>query len=152
MELIHCIYASTAQAGFKESEIPALLEKARTANAARGITGILLYIEGSFFQVLEGHAPDVDFAFDHISHDPRHTHVTQIIREPIASRRFGDWTMGYQTVDPLEAGELVGENDFFKSAAFVTQIGSGRARKLVEAFAGGNWRLQLTGVQRAIRG
>ncbi len=152
MGLIHCIYASTAQSGFRESDIPALLEKARIANAAHGLTGMLLYINGSFFQVLEGHAKDVDIAFDHISRDPRHTRVTLIIREPIASRRFGDWTMGYHTVDPLDAGVLIGENDFFKSASCVPQIGSGRARKLLGAFALGSWRLQRTGLQPAIRG
>jgi hypothetical protein len=152
MGLIHCIYASAAQPGFHESEIPALLEKARAANAAHGLTGMLLYVKGSFFQVLEGHAEDVDLAFDRISRDPRHTRVTLIIREPIACRRFGDWTMGYHTVDPLDAGALIGENDFFRSASCVTQIGSGRARKLLGAFALGSWRLQRTGLQRVILG
>jgi hypothetical protein len=150
MELIHCIYASTAQSAFHESQIPALLQQARTANAALGLTGMLLYIKGSFFQILEGHAEDVDATFERISRDTRHTRVTLIIREPIASRRFGEWTMGYQTVDPLDAGELIGENDFFKSASCVTEIGSGRAQKLLRAFALGSWRLQRTGVQPAI--
>jgi hypothetical protein len=59
--------------------------------------------------------------------------------------------MGFQTVDALEAGELIGENDFFKTTSFVAQIGSGRARKLLEAFARGSWRIQRTGLQRTIR-
>ena len=151
MELIHRIYASTAQPSFRESEIPLLLEKSRTNNAARGLTGMLLYIQGSFFQVLEGNAVDVDEVFERIVRDPRHTRVTTIIREPIAQRRFGDWTMGHQTVDPLDAGKLIGENDFFKSATCVTQLGSGRAKKLLDAFAQGTWRLQRTGMHRVIR-
>jgi hypothetical protein len=151
MELIHCIYASAAEAGFHESRIPALLEQARTANAAHGLTGILLYIHGSFFQVLEGRPADVDATFERIARDPRHSRVTQIIREPIAARRFADWSMGFHTVDPLDAGALIGENDFFRSDSFVTQIGRGRARKLLEAFASGSWRIQLTGLQRVMR-
>jgi len=45
MDLIHRIYASTAQPGFQESEIPALLEKARANNTAYCLTGMLLYIK-----------------------------------------------------------------------------------------------------------
>ena len=53
-QLIHCIYTSLAAPNFDERAIPALLEEARDANARCGITGMLLYIAGSFFQVLEG--------------------------------------------------------------------------------------------------
>jgi len=53
MSLIHVIYASSAGPEFREHEIPELLKQARTANEKRNITGMLLYIGGSFFQLLE---------------------------------------------------------------------------------------------------
>jgi hypothetical protein len=149
-QLIHCIYASTAAATFKESDIPALLEHARGANAERAVTGMLLYIEGSFFQVIEGDIAVVDDVYNRITHDPRHSQITLIIREPIAARDFSEWTMGFCTVDPLEAGHVVGDNDFFKSASCVTQLDSGRAKKLLAAFRTGRWRQQRTGTHRAI--
>jgi hypothetical protein len=152
MELIHSIYASTAASIFKESDIPALLEHARTANAERGLTGVLLYIEGGFFQVLEGNDALVDDVYGRINRDPRHSKVTLIIREPIAARDFSEWTMGFSTVDPLEAGQLIGENDFFKSASCVTQLDGGRAKKLLAAFRSGRWRHQRSGTFRAIGG
>jgi hypothetical protein len=108
-QLIHCIYASTAAAIFKESDLPALLEHARTANSERALTGMLLYIEGGFFQVLEGDDAAVDDVYALINLDPRHSKVTLIIREPIAVRDFSEWTMGFSTIDPLEAGQLIGE-------------------------------------------
>ena len=89
-QLIHCIYASTAAAIFKESDIPALLEHARTANSERALTGMLLYIEGGFFQVLEGDEADVDDVYARINRDSRHSKVTLIIREPIAARDFSE--------------------------------------------------------------
>jgi len=89
--------------------------------------------------------------FDRISRDPRHTRVTLIIREPIDCRRFGDWTMGYHTIDALGAGKLIGENDFFKSASCVTQLDGGRARTLLEAFATGEWQLKRAGKSRVVR-
>jgi hypothetical protein len=149
-QLIHCIYASTAAAIFKESEVPALLEKARTVNSERALTGMLLYIDGGFFQVLEGDDAAVDDVYVRISRDPRHSKVTLIIREPIAARDFSEWTMGFSTIDPLEAGQLIGENDFFKSASCVTQLDSGRAKKLLAAFRTGRWRHQRTGTHRVI--
>jgi Sensors of blue-light using FAD len=148
-QLVHCIYASTAASIFKEADIPALLEHARTANAERALTGMLLYIEGGFFQVLEGNDAVVDDVYGRISRDPRHSKVTLIIREPIAARSFSEWTMGFSTVDPLEAGGLIGENDFFKSASCVTQLDSGRAKKLLAAYRTGRWRHQHTGTHRA---
>jgi len=151
-QLIHRIYASTATAIFNEHDIPALLEHARIANEKRGLTGMLLYIEGGFFQVLEGDDVIVDDVIDRIGRDPRHCKMTSIIREPIAARDFGEWTMGFWTVDTLEAGRLIGENDFFKSASSVTQLNGGRAKRLLTAFRSGRWRNQRTGTFRAIGG
>jgi Sensors of blue-light using FAD len=149
MQLIHSIYASTAASIFKESDIPSLLEHVRAANAQRAISGMLLYIEGGFFQVLEGDDAVVDDLYSRIERDRRHCKMTLIIREPIAVRDFSEWTMGFCTVDSVEAGSLIGNNDFFKSASCVTQLDSGRAKKLLAAFRNGRWRHQQTGKYRA---
>jgi Sensors of blue-light using FAD len=151
-DLIQCIYSSAATAEFAECEIPQLLEKTRAANAARGISGMLLYIEDSFFQVLEGPSNSVDTVYQKISADTRHKHVTLIIREPIAERSFGEWTMGFATVGRLEAGELVGENDFFAQALCFENLDPGRAKKLLTAFRRGRWRAEHTGQHRVHRG
>jgi hypothetical protein len=151
-ELIHCIYSSTATIEFAEHEIPQLLEKTRAANAARGISGMLLYIEGSFFQVLEGEPASVDAIYQTISADSRHKHVTLIIREPITERSFGEWTMGFATVGRLEAGGLIGENDFFAQASCFENLNPSRAKKLLAAFRRGRWRAEHTGEHRVHSG
>ncbi len=150
--LIQCIYSSAATTEFAEHEIPQLLEKIRAANANRGISGMLLYVEGSFFQVLEGEAEHVDILFQSISADPRHKHVTLIIREALAARSFGEWTMGFATVGSREAGELIGENDFFAEASCFENLDSGRAKKLLAAFRRGRWHAENTGQHRLHRG
>lgn len=149
MNLMHCIYSSRAREDIQDAEVQALLASARRNNAARGITGMLLYIEGSFFQVLEGGADAVDSIYEVIAGDPRHDRVTQIIREPIAQRSFAEWSMGFETVARADAQRLVGENDFFGSAACLEQINPGRARKLLIAFGAGRWRTDHTGQHRA---
>lgn len=149
MNLIHCIYASRGHPALSEASLPALLDHARRNNLARDITGMLLFIEGSFFQVLEGDAQVVDQVYDSIARDPRHDRVTQIIREPIARRSFGEWSMGFVTVGRADAQALVGENDFFGTAACLQSISPGRAKKLIMAFGAGRWRTDHTGEHRA---
>jgi hypothetical protein len=147
--LIHCIYASRAAPGFDEGDLPELLTAARAANATRGISGMLLYVERNFFQVLEGEPDAVDAVFERICRDPRHTRVTRIIHEPIADRDFGDWTMGYASLSIRELAQHAGINDFFTRATCVEQLGPGRAKKLLQAFGRGRWRAGDTGVHRA---
>ncbi|MCK7501422.1 MAG: BLUF domain-containing protein [Comamonadaceae bacterium] len=55
--LAHCIYASAAAQPL-DAAVPArMLEASRANNRRLGITGMLLYADGSFFQVLEGPSP-----------------------------------------------------------------------------------------------
>ncbi len=149
MNPIHCIYSSRASTSLREEEIAQLLERARRKNAACGITGMLLYIEGSIFQVLEGEAGAVHAVYDLIGKDVRHDRVTLIIEEPIAKRSFGEWSMGFATVARADAQRLVGENDFFGSADCLQRINPGRASKLLVAFGAGRWRTEQTGIHRS---
>jgi hypothetical protein len=147
--LIHSIYSSTASSTFKEQEIPSLLAQIRKANETSSITGMLLYIEGSFFQVLEGEPAIIDALIRKIQSDTRHARFTLIIREPILERNFGGWTMGFEAIGSSEASELLGENDFFESASCVARLNPGRAKKLLSAFRDGRWRTESTGVHQA---
>lgn len=140
MSLIHCIYASTASRAFAPRELAELLARARHGNAARDVSGILLHIGGNFFQVLEGEAATVDALFELIRHDPRHTRVTAIVREPIARRAFADWSMGFAEMTASDFDDATGLNDFFASGSCLDQLNPGRAKKLLTAFAAGRWR------------
>lgn len=148
--LIHCIYSSRAAPGFDEAELPLLLEKARRSNAALDVTGMLLYVEGNFFQVLEGEPGRVDALYERIRHDHRHAQVTRIIHEPIAARDFSDWTMGYASLSIQEAADRAGINDFFTNATCIAALNAGRVKKLLEAFAHGRWRAGETGLYRPL--
>jgi hypothetical protein len=143
--LAHCIYSSIATPVFQEDGIEDLLAKAREANAEADITGMLLYVDRGFFQVLEGHPLHIERVFAKIGTDPRHERVTQIIYEPIARRVFGQWTMGHPSLEKLELRTLIGTNDFFSSRSCLDGLESGRAKKLLAAFANGRWRSRIQG-------
>lgn len=142
--LIQLIYASAAGHELRAEELAALLETSRVNNARLGLTGMLLYAEGSLFQVLEGQPEVVESLYAKIERDPRHEQVTTIIKEPIPKRSFDAWTMGFHKVSNEELVSLSGVNDFFGKGAMVT-VDAGRARKLLAAFRDGRWRKKPTG-------
>ena len=143
--LLQIIYRSTAKGAFDEEELTRILAASREKNAALGITGVLLYSEGTFFQVLEGEAAAVDDLMARIAGDSRHGEIVTIVREPIARRSFADWTMGYAKLTPTEVRDIVGVNDFFQAGTSLNRIEPGRAKKLLAAFHEGRWRSRLSG-------
>jgi hypothetical protein len=140
MQLTHCIYNSIATRPFDNAQLAELLQKARAANGPLSVTGMLLHVEGTFFQILEGDDDVVRNLFAKIAGDVRHASVTRIIHEPIPRRRFADWTMGFASLAPSELVGLEGANDFFDRQSCLTRVDEGRAKKLLAAFDKGRWR------------
>ena len=141
--LIHLIYNSAATEEFSDEALAVLLAKARNKNAALGITGMLLHVDGCFFQVLEGPEDAVNGLAETIRLDLRHGRMTTIINEPIARRAFSEWTMGFTRMVASKACEMEGLNDFFGTGKVLTELDVGRARKLLTAFKDGRWRVHL---------
>ena len=148
IELIQCIYASAASRDFETAELAELLQAARENNAKLGLTGMLLYAEGSFFQVLEGQPDVVEALYAKIERDRRHDQVTLVIKEPIPKRYFDAWTMGFYEVSREELAGMSGVNDFFGKGRAEISVDAGRAKKLLAAFRDGRWRKKLTGARR----
>ena len=63
-KLIHIIYVSKETEDFSNDKILKLLDGARSNNTKLDVTGMLLYSEGSFFQILEGEEEIVDQLFN----------------------------------------------------------------------------------------
>ena len=142
-KLKHLIYTSTAITACDLPELKEILDRARVRNAERAVTGMLLYTEGSFFQVLEGDETVLNALFARIATDPRHKRVIKIIDEPIAQRDFGDWSMGFAAASAAELSEIEGLSDFFQKGNSFEDLQPGRAKKLLCAFAAGRWRRGL---------
>lgn len=88
------VYVSAAQALFDDQQLSALLTQSRRDNRARGITGMLLYVDGNFMQALEGEHAIVEALLQKISRDPRHKRIVTLYHAPIPERNFPDWSMG----------------------------------------------------------
>lgn len=148
VNLTHIIYTSIATSAFDPADLKALLQNVRGKNAERAITGILLYISGSFFQVLEGEDAILTELFVKIAADPRHKSVTKIIQEPIAHRDFSNWTMGYEEITSADLKSIDAFDGFFQQGDAFSNLPPGRAKKLLTAFSEGRWRSRIKGADR----
>jgi hypothetical protein len=145
MDLVHCIYCSAAtNRAFGPADLATLLAECREKNSKAGLTGMLLYSDGTFFQVLEGERAIVENLLERLINDKRHERVTKIILEQIEERSFTQWTMGYAKVTKQELAEIPGLSDFFTQGRSYMELGEGRAKTLLNAFKEGAWRLSLS--------
>lgn len=71
-------------------------------NRRDNLTGVLLISRGRFFQVLEGAAQDVERTLERIGRDPRHTHLSVVMRRPVKDRLFGQWAMVAARITPRQ--------------------------------------------------
>jgi len=90
------IYSSSATQDFWPDDLFALVEKSRSKNAPRGLTGMLLFHEGQFLQLLEGPEPAVRDCFAMVQRDPRHESVKVLMTGMCEERDFPEWTMGFE--------------------------------------------------------
>ncbi len=93
------IYASIAREAVQPEEIAHLLRRARERNAAHGITGMLLLFDGHFMQYIEGPDPQLELVYRIIRKDPMHHGLIELMREGIAQRLFGGWSMAFDAPD-----------------------------------------------------
>lgn len=113
LHLVSLVYTSTAVNPFDAVELDELLEHARRFNDEHAISGILLYRDGRFIQVIEGPDDEVHDLMARIEADARHEQVRILFTEPIDRRRFAEWTMGYQALSARESSDRAGFRDSF---------------------------------------
>lgn len=114
MSMLQLSYISTATRPMGTDDLLSLLQVARANNANKGITGMLLYHNGIFVQVLEGEEHELDELLSVIKRDGRHKALRVLERRPIGRREYPDWSMGFKRLDREDMAEVPGINHFFE--------------------------------------
>jgi len=117
--LLSLVYASQAVVGFDLRALEALLEHARASNEAAGVTGLLLFKDHRFLQLLEGPESAVREKMRLIVEDARHHEVTVLLEEHVPARQFPEWTMGYAADDTLRHADVPGYRTTFDDIDFI---------------------------------
>jgi hypothetical protein len=102
------VYRSRATEALGWDELDALLRRARERNRREGLTGLLVYDRGHFFQWLEGPAAALERVWEAVRRDPRHRDIERLGSPRLPMRLFADWEMRLAVRSPQ--AEAAGED------------------------------------------
>lgn len=91
-------YISNADHPLSSEEIDRLLSDARAFNEQQHVTGVLLYDNDIFFQLLEGEEHELACVYARIKKATRHRNITEFFYKKINQRSFDQWFMGFAHV------------------------------------------------------
>jgi hypothetical protein len=117
--MYHLVYISHATTPFSEEELISLLHDCRKMNKVKDITGMLIYLQNRFIQVLEGDSSTIKRLYNKIERDPRHKKVSTLLEGELDERIFKDWSMGFKSLSLIDYNELNGFQDI--DSFFTTQ-------------------------------
>ncbi len=93
MDLVRIIYCSQFNEEADHSELAKILDKATQNNPKKGLTGLLIFGDDRFLQVLEGEREQVNELYGKIVCDKRNKKNMILCFEEILEREFSDWSM-----------------------------------------------------------
>lgn len=112
------VYCSQASADMDDEVIASIIATARHHNPRLGITGLLVFGQGIFFQWLEGPRDNVTGLLARIAADTRHTNLVVLSQEDdIRDRLFPEWDMEW--VEAADIREVL--EDALQQSADVKQ-------------------------------
>ncbi len=129
------LYVSSAARAFTAAHLRELLAVCDSNNRRDDISGLLLYKDGNFMQLLEG--PEVQVLATHrrICADRRHHGLITIVQGSQSAREFPRWSMGFRDLDsasdrPAAYSDFL--NTSLKGREFTAN--AGHAQKLLKMF------------------
>ncbi len=104
----YLVYVSSATQHFSEEDLKKLLVTSRENNIKHGITGLLLFCEDNFIQVIEGDALEIDALYSKITLDTRHTGFLRLLKGEIQARNFSEWSMAFKKISAEDFSMIAG--------------------------------------------
>lgn len=98
------VYCSRAAEGVDDVEVGRIIELSQRRNAARGITGVLVFGSGVFFQWIEGPPSAVQNLISSLHRDSRHYDVVSLDQSVEKRERlYEGWDMERVEADDIRA-------------------------------------------------
>lgn len=97
--LSELIYISKRNPSCSNEDIEDILKASLAQNGKKDITGVLLYSQKQFMQILEGDKIEILKLYDKIKKDKRHYKTIMVSLSPIKERYFPSWQMGSKEVN-----------------------------------------------------
>lgn len=94
-DLIELSYLSEAVSDMSFLGLMRLLESARAFNQKHGVTGILLYDNQQFGQIIEGERANIMKVWKRIQDDKRHHRIELLEIREISERTYPEWLLRF---------------------------------------------------------
>ncbi len=133
--MYNLLYTSTATQEVNYEILDTILQTARQNNVRLGITGMLLFNEGSFVQLLEGEEEKVKETFNKISLDNRHSNIEVVIEANASSRYFPNWQMGFKWLEKADLQRI----DKHENMDIKNYFKSSQPFKLIKLMSASHW-------------
>jgi len=100
--LYQVVYCSRAAEAVDDKAVARIVASSKRHNPERGITGLLVYGSGVFFQWIEGPRPEIAKLMATLHEDPRHHDIVTLSEtEEVRERLFPSWDM-----EQVAAGDI----------------------------------------------
>ena len=126
--LYEVLYISQLAPDTPVSAVASIAGHARTANAQRGLTGLLVFDGQRFCQQLEGSQKQVLSAMARICQDPRHVEINVVHQGLLDARRFSSFSLAFSEV---EGGDVLEQMEQLDGAAALRVFETLRASVLL---------------------
>lgn len=90
-------YVSTAQIDLQDQGVNEIMTQTNLFNKMEDISGILLYNERNFFQLIEGEQNIIQELYAKISRDPRHSNIIKFLEKPVTKPPFDGYLTDFIT-------------------------------------------------------
>lgn len=101
-KLYHFVYCSRAAEGVDDAEVCRIVETAQRNNLAHGVTGVLVFGSGVFFQWIEGPAVEIQKLIATLHRDKRHYDIVSLSQsEEERERLYPNWDMEKVEADDI---------------------------------------------------
>jgi hypothetical protein len=141
--MLQLIYSSSFAVPLSGHELGRLVQDWREHNAQCGLTGLLVYHDHAFLQVLEGPDAAVEATYQQLSQDPRHRWLQTLSKASISQPVFGEWSLGFVHLHKEHMRELAGLQAFFGQKGRPARDAGQKAIRLLAEFRYAKWRRRV---------
>ena len=103
-KLMQVLYTSRLVNSDAHETIEDILKTSRRNNDLNGLSGILLFRNGEFLQLLEGEKLNVYYTLKKIRDDKRHSGIVIIHDAEIKTKIFDKWSMAFKNTKEEDKG------------------------------------------------
>ena len=125
------MYSSLADPALTVTDINQMVESARRHNEQQQITGLLLFHEGSFLQVIEGDRKEISNLFEKkLLRDSRHSAVSLFHDCALVERQFRYWHLAFSDLSKQSSHLSLPYREFLSAKQGLYELTSNTPRVL----------------------